>query len=103
MVLIVFFTIAGAVHEIGRAGRMSHSFIKQLEQKHDETSKALNKRRVESRGFDDNDQRVQRFLKDRRADPALGGAIVEKEGAALPEPEICKSGKVHGKGIQGPS
>lgn len=100
MVLIVLFTVAGTAHEISRAGRLSQSFVQQLEQVHDETSKGLNKSRTESRLFDDKDKRVQRFLKERRAEPALAAAIAEKEGPAgdgqrfpglLPETEICQS------------
>ena len=103
MVLIVFFTIAGAAHELSRAGRLSQTFKQQLEQVHVETLQGLKKTRNESRELEDNDRRVQRFLKDRKADPLLAAAIEEKEGMkSSPEPEVCGSGKVQGDGLQSP-
>ena len=79
VVLIVLFTLAGAMHEVSRAGRRSSDYVRQLEETHDRTRKALDRSRSESRDIGDNNERVQRLLRDRRTVPALAAAIMEKE------------------------
>ena len=101
VVLIVFFTIAGAAHELSRAGRLSQSFKQQLEQVHVETLQGLKKTRTESREFEHKGQRVQRFLSDRKAEPTFAEAIAGKESMkSLPNPEVCRSGEVQEHGLQ---
>ena len=111
MVLIVLFTITGTVHEISRAGKWNRSYLEQLDQVHDETSKQLNKTKAESRGFEDNDQRVQKFLKERKTEPTLAGAIAEKEGgenehgrlsAVLPPSEVCRNSQMRERRLSTP-
>jgi curved DNA-binding protein CbpA len=87
VLLIVLFTIAGTVHEMNRAGRMSMSLLEQLETKHNETSKALMKSRQESLDAESNDARVKQFLKLRGEDRFFKPRIEEKEGGLGKEME----------------
>lgn len=84
VVLVVIFTVVGAAHEMGRAGRLHKSFLEQLEAKHDVTSKELIKSRRESREWETNDARVKNFLRMRKEDRVFIDDIHVKEGRTNP-------------------
>ena len=93
--LIVFVAILGGLGQVNRVGELSKSFLEQVEAMHDETSKDLRRRRKESLGFGNKDERVRNFLKSR--DPVGYGVSDPKEEGyrkSLPEPEVCMSGDV---------
>ena len=99
VVLIVFFTVLGAVGEITRMGSYSRTFIEQVEARHDESSKHLMKKRRESQSFNNKDERVESFLKMR--DPLAYGLADGKDEAykrMLPAPEVCMSGGIEDRG-----
>ena len=77
--LIVLFTVIGAAHELGRAGRFHKSFLDQVDEKHDATSKELMKRRRESREWETNDARVKHFLNVRKEDNKFKDDIHTRE------------------------
>ncbi|CAF9913549.1 MAG: hypothetical protein GOMPHAMPRED_007960 [Gomphillus americanus] len=78
VLLIVSFTIGGAMYELSRAGRSSSSFMAQLERANQESWEDLSRRRKESREFENRGERVGRFLKERGDDRVFGGKIYEK-------------------------
>ncbi|MCJ1323048.1 hypothetical protein MMC15_008399 [Xylographa vitiligo] len=99
VILIIIFALLGGLGEISRAGKMSRSFLQQIEAVHDESSKDLQRRMKESQGFKNKDERVQNFLKTR--DPVgYGVTDIREEGfrKLLPAPEICMSGDIEARG-----
>ena len=78
VLLIVSFTVGGAMYEFSRAGRSSSSIIAQLERANQEGWDDLSRRRRESREFENKGERVDRFLKDRGDDRVFGPKIHEK-------------------------
>ncbi|MCJ1436474.1 hypothetical protein MMC27_005853 [Xylographa pallens] len=99
VILIIIFALLGGLGEISRAGKMSRSFLQQIEAVHDESSKDLQRRMRESQGFKNKDERVQNFLKTR--DPVSYGVTdIREEGfrKLLPAPEICMSGDIEARG-----
>ncbi|MCJ1287677.1 hypothetical protein MMC26_007029 [Xylographa opegraphella] len=99
VILIIVFALLGGLGEISRAGKMSRTFLQQIEAVHDESSKDLQRRMRESQGFKNKDERVQNFLKTR--DPVgYGVTDIPEEGfrKLLPAPEICMSGDIEARG-----
>lgn len=102
VVLIVIFAMLGGLGEISRAGKMSRTFIQQIEAVHDDTSKNLQWRKKESQAFENTDERVQSFLRTR--DPVgygLSDLLEESSRKLLPAPEICMSGDIQNRGPGG--
>ncbi|MCJ1471623.1 hypothetical protein MMC13_000263 [Lambiella insularis] len=98
IILIIIFAMLGGLGEISRAGKMSRSFLQQIEAIHDDTSKDLQRRKRESQSFQNKDERFQSFLRTR--DP-LGYGLTEprEEGfrKLLPAPEVCMSGDIQSR------
>lgn len=76
----------------------SNVFQRQVEKVHDDASKAIRQRRIESQGFGNRDERLQNFLRTR--DPRGYGVTDPTEESyrkLLPEPEICMSAGINQK------
>ncbi|KAL9119050.1 MAG: hypothetical protein Q9187_004398 [Circinaria calcarea] len=101
--VIVFVAILAGMGQVTRVGELSKSFIEQVEAMHDESSKDLQRRRIESQNFMNKDARVHNFLKVR--DP-VGYGITDpsEEGyrKLLPAPEICMSGNIKDRALDEP-
>ena len=98
--LIVFFAILGGMGQVTRVGDVSRTFLEQVEGKHDESSKDLQRRRKETHSFNNKDERMHSFLKGR--DPIGYGIIDPKEEGyrrLLPEPEVCMSNDIKGRAL----
>ena len=99
--IIIFVAILAGMGQVTRVGEFSKTFIEQVEAMHDESSKDLRRRRMESQNFLNKDARVQNFLKVR--DP-VGYGITDpsEEGyrKLLPEPEICMSGNIKERALE---
>ena len=66
MFLVATAAITGVMYELDRAGKSSHSFMRELERKNKVNSIDLNRRRRESREDEDRRERgIGRFLKER--------------------------------------
>lgn len=76
MVLIIIGVIGG-MSEFVRAGHMSKTFLQQVEARHDETSKELQRRKKETQGTNDRNERIQKFL--RVKDPIASGLADPQE------------------------
>ena len=99
--IIVFVAILAGMGQVTRVGEFSKTFIEQVEAMHDESSKGLRRRRMESQNFLNKDARVQNFLKVR--DP-VGYGITDpnEEGyrKLLPAPETCMSGNIKERALE---
>ena len=96
-VLIAIFL--GGFGQSIRVGDYSNVFQRQVEMVHDDASKSLRRRRTESQGLGNRDERLQNFLKTR--DPLGYGVTDPKEEnyrKLLPEPEIRMSEGIHERG-----
>ena len=103
VLLVACIALLGSWGEVSRAGKMSRTFLEQLEATHDESSKDLQRRKTESQGFRYKDERVQNFLKKR--DPVeYGGTnrLEENYRKLLPASEVCMSGDIRARGSNGP-
>lgn len=79
-----------------RVGDYSNIFQRQVEMVHDDASKVLRKRRTESTGFGNRDERLQNFLSTR--DPrgyGISDPTEEVYRKLLPEPEVCMGDSIH--------
>ena len=96
LVLVITAVFLGGFGQSVRVGDYSNIFQRQVEMVHDDASKALRRRKSESAGFGNKDERLQHFLKSR--DPrGYGITDPTEEGyrKLLPEPETCMSDVVH--------
>lgn len=103
LMLVITVVFLGGFGQSIRVGDYSEVFQRQVERAHDDASKALRRRKMESTGFGDKDERLHSFLRSR--DPhGYGVTDPAEEGyrKLLPEPEVCMSedtkqrGKEHG-------
>ena len=92
LMLVLAAVFLGGFGQSTRVGEYSNVFQRQAEKVHDDASKAIRRRRTESQGFGNRDERLQSFLKMR--DPhSYGVADPTDEGylKLLREPEISVS------------
>jgi curved DNA-binding protein CbpA len=90
--LIVIFAALGGIGQATRVGNYSMNFIEQRDALHSNISKDLMRRRKETSAFQNRDERIQSFLKQR--DPRGYGVIDPSEEACrklLPAPKVCSS------------
>ena len=94
--LVITAVFLGGFGQSLRVGDYSNIFQRQVEMVHDDASKVLRKRRTESTGFGNRDERLQNFLSTR--DPrGYGISDPTEEGyrKLLPEPEVCMGDSIH--------
>lgn len=92
VMLVITAVFLGGFGQSVRVGEYSNIFQRQVEMVHDDASKVLMKRRTESAGFGNRDERLQNFLSTR--DPhgyAISDPTEEGYRKLLPEPEVCMS------------
>ena len=98
--LIAIVAALGGIGQVTRVGDHSRTFLEQIEGVHDDCSKDLRRRKKESQGFGNKDERIQSFLKMR--DPIGYGITDPKEEGyrrLLPPSEICMSGDIRDRGV----
>ena len=96
LTLVLTAVFLGGFGQSLRVGDYSNIFQRQVEMVHDDASKVLTKRRTESAGFGNRDERLHNFLSTR--DPHGYGISDTTEYAyrkLLPEPEVCMSSGIH--------
>ena len=71
--LVVFVAILGGMGQFNHAGDLSKTIFQQVEAVHDESTKELQRARIDTRGIGNKDKRVQDFLRAR--DPISYGII----------------------------
>ena len=101
LTLIVSVVFLGAFGQSLRVEDYGSLFRRQVEQVHDDASKYMRQRRVETQDFKNRDARLQSFLRTR--DPHGYGIDDPREASyqkLLPEPEACISDVVHQQGQQ---
>ena len=99
LILVIAAVSLGGFGQSLRVGDYSNIFERQAERVHDDASKVLRKRKTESTGFGNRDERLQNFLMTR--DPRGYGITDPKEESyrkLLPEPELCMSEEIHQRG-----
>ena len=99
LILVIAAVSLGGFGQSLRASDYSNMFERQVEKVHDNASKVLRKRKTDSAGFGNRDERLQNFLMTR--DPRGYGITDPKEESyrkLLPEPELCMSEAVHQRG-----
>lgn len=92
LMLVITAVFLGGFGQSLRVGDYSNIVQRQVEMVHDDASKVLTKRRTESTGFGNRDERLQNFLSTR--DPHGYGISDPTEEACrklLPDPEVCMS------------
>lgn len=90
IMLVLAAVFLGGFGQSTRVGEYSNAFQRQAEKVHDDASKAIRRRRTESQGFGNRDERLQHFLKTR--DPHSYGVADPTDKSyqkLLREPEIC--------------
>lgn len=65
LMLVITVVFLGGFGQSLRVEDYSNIFQRQVEKVHDDASKVLNRRKVESTGFGDKDERLQNFLRSR--------------------------------------
>jgi len=99
--LIVMFAAVGGIGQATRVGNYSMTFIEQRDILHNQMSKELMRRRMETNSLGNRDERVNTFLRQR--DPFGYGVTDPDEEAhqrVLPEPEVCSSGDIQARSME---
>ena len=99
LMLVLTAVFLGGFGQSIRVGDHSNVFQRQVEKVHDDASKAIRRRRTESQGFGNRDERLQNFLRTR--DPHGYGVVDPTEESyrkLLQEPEICMSEAINHRG-----
>lgn len=99
LMLVITVVFLGGFGQSIRVGDYSDVFQRQVEKAHDDASKILRRKRGESTGFGNNDERLHHFLSSR--DPrGYGVSNPTEEGyrKLLPDPEVCMSDGINQRG-----
>lgn len=99
LMLVITVVFLGGFGQSIRVGDYSDVFQRQVEKAHDDASKILRRKRGESTGFGNNDERLHHFLSSR--DPrGYGVSNPTEEGyrKLLPDPEVCMSDGINKRG-----
>ena len=89
LILVITAVLLGGFGQSLRVGDYSDVFKNQVETIHDDASKGLKKRKIDSTGFENRDKRLQSFLRSR--DPSVSGSTLTAAAEyckPLPESEI---------------
>ncbi|TVY57734.1 J domain-containing protein 1 [Lachnellula cervina] len=96
--LIVIFAVLGGIGQAARVGNYSINFLEQSDALHDSASKDLMRRRREASSFDNREERIHTFLRQR--DPVGYGVTNPRDESyrkLLPAPEVCSSEDIKGR------
>ncbi len=99
LMLVIAAVFLGGFGQSIRVGDYSNIFQRQVEKVHEDASKAIQQRRIESQGFGNRDERLQNFLRTR--DPHGYGVTDPTEESyrkLLQDPEICMSEGINQRG-----
>lgn len=99
LMLVLTAMFLGGIGQSVQVRDYSNVFQRQVEKVHDDASKAMRQRRIETQGFGNRDERLQKFLRTR--DPHGYGVIdpvEENYRKLLQEPEVCMGEGINHRG-----